>query len=495
MELSDTMDKSLKKIKGNIPELTRPARDLKGKMRAENRKPQGRKKKHEPRPAKYHNWLTPFCWTQIVAVTKQVGWKMSASAIVNGLKKRDPITFDGISRNTVNGWIDRSGDQPQWKEAILRRVEAGNSPGHNKGGRRGILSSYPEIVKAIKTRLEFLREKNAPVTLVTARAMIVATILKKNPGIFNKKFKDGSSFRVSESFIRKFLHGVLSWSLRKATQAAQKLPKDWRNQCVRSFFCKSYMIKEHDIPIYLYLNFDQTQVVYVPGNRMTWTQTGSKQVGMVGMDEKRAFTLVVAITANGTLLPFQAVYVGKTNASLPSAADSPNYADAIKAGFKFEFSRTGTYWSNQETMRAYINDIIAPYFDRMKIEHTLPPSQKSLLQLDVWSVHRSKEFRGWMRVHHPTIILDYVPGGCTGVQQPCDVGIQRPLKLSVKKSYHEDIVEDLMSKENKGTSTPALKEGIKDLRDRTPRWLWNAYNAVNDQKLVQRVSNEFIACL
>ena len=48
MELSDVTDKSLKKIKGNIPELTCPARALKQKMKAEKRKPQGRKKMYEP---------------------------------------------------------------------------------------------------------------------------------------------------------------------------------------------------------------------------------------------------------------------------------------------------------------------------------------------------------------------------------------------------------------------------------------------------------------
>lgn len=75
---------------------------------------------------------------------------------------------------------------------------------------------------------------------------------------------------------------------------------------------------------------------------MTWSQTGAKQVGMVGMDEKRAFTLVVGVVADGSLLPFQAVFVGKTKASIPSATDSPNYDEAIDAGFKFECSGTGT---------------------------------------------------------------------------------------------------------------------------------------------------------
>ena len=145
MVLEDSTDPSLKKIKGNIAELTRPARDLKDKIHAQNRKPQGRKQKHKPRAAKYNNWLTPFCWTQIVLVTKQVGWRMGASDIAGRLKKRDPVTFGQINRNTIEGWIDRSTAKPHWKESVLRRVEDGNSPGHNKGGQRGILVCFKVI--------------------------------------------------------------------------------------------------------------------------------------------------------------------------------------------------------------------------------------------------------------------------------------------------------------------------------------------------------------
>ena len=58
---------------------------------------------------------------------------MGASDIVNGLRKRDPVTF------TVEGWIDRSGEKPHWKESVLRRAQSGDGPGHDKGGSQGIL--------------------------------------------------------------------------------------------------------------------------------------------------------------------------------------------------------------------------------------------------------------------------------------------------------------------------------------------------------------------
>jgi hypothetical protein len=56
------------------------------------------------------------------------------------------------------------------------------------------------------------------------------------------------------------------------------------------------------------VNSDQMQMVYVPGNCLTYNPTGAKQVAVVGIEEKRAFTLMVSVAADGTILPFQAIY-------------------------------------------------------------------------------------------------------------------------------------------------------------------------------------------
>ena len=64
---------------------------------------------------------------------------MSSSAMVSALRRMDPDTFAGISRTTIEAWIDRTGDKPQWRNTVLQKVEQGNNPGHTKGGRRGVL--------------------------------------------------------------------------------------------------------------------------------------------------------------------------------------------------------------------------------------------------------------------------------------------------------------------------------------------------------------------
>jgi hypothetical protein len=54
------------------------------------------------------------------------------------------------------------------------------------------------------------------------------------------------------------------------------------------------------------------------GGGLTFDIIGSSQVPVLNLDEKRAFTLVVAVSAAGDLLPFQAVFQGKTMQSVPS---------------------------------------------------------------------------------------------------------------------------------------------------------------------------------
>jgi hypothetical protein len=102
-----------KKRKINLAEETRPARTLQRKIKDKTRKKQGHKQKGELRQAKHHNWFTPVCWTMIEQAAKAAGWQMSPTQIVQIAKARNPEIFEKLTRETVKGWIDRSGPQPR----------------------------------------------------------------------------------------------------------------------------------------------------------------------------------------------------------------------------------------------------------------------------------------------------------------------------------------------------------------------------------------------
>jgi hypothetical protein len=250
-------------------------------------------------------------------------------------------------------------------------------------------------VETIQNHLLTLRIAGASLSLVGCSSNHLAAIQKDKPELFEQTFRDGSTFRVFDSYCCRFLHGTMQWSERKATKAAQKQPDNWEDVCERAFLRCAHIIKEEDIPAPLIVNSDQTGVVYGPGSKLTCAPRGSKQVSLIGADEKRAFAALLSINTDGYAFPIQAVFEGLTDKSCPNPTAAAHYADCIEAGFFFVPSeKKGNHWSNQWTMQRFVNEILAPYLDAQKNRISCPQSQKSLWIIDVWSVHQSEEFMG-----------------------------------------------------------------------------------------------------
>ena len=396
---------ALKRQPSSFAEQSRPKRAIQELLHQASRKPQGRKRKHEPEPAVYVNWHSELLWPAIEAAARHpsVGPKMSAALIKKVLMRTNPAVYERLSESTIRGWIDQSGTRARWSDAALQMAEKGHLQG-GRGGFCGYLAGYPRVVEVIVKRLEDLRNAHAPLDLVTIRGVVVATILRLAPEIFECKAPDGSTFRCSDTFLRRFLHENLHWSERRATRDGRKIPADWEDQCTKAFFRLVHDIKEYDIPSELIVNTDQTNMVYAQGTKKTWAPTGSSQVSVTGVDEKRAVTLCVSVANSGTMLPMQAVYLGETMLSTPKKT-APYYAETTAAGFRYEYGTKSSYWSTQRTMHSLVDDIIAPYFAAQKDKLALPQDHKSIWQIDVWSVHRSEEFRTWLRTQHPSILL------------------------------------------------------------------------------------------
>ncbi|EJD54964.1 hypothetical protein AURDEDRAFT_49858, partial [Auricularia subglabra TFB-10046 SS5] len=222
-------------------------------------------------------------------------------------------------------------------------------------------------------------------------------------------------FVCSDSFLRDvILRGAAGFSKRRPTRAAQKVPANAAQIGDDYFLRNAYVTDRKYIPPELTVNSDQTQSPYAHGESATWSESGAKQVSVIGQEEKRAFTLNVGISMSGELLPFQAIYQGMTRRSLPKP-DARGQDRAAEIGILFEPSMTKTYWSTQATMRSYVDNILVPYYERQCALLGLGDDQEFLWVIDCWSVHRSKEFRTWMKVNHPRITMLYVPANCTSI--------------------------------------------------------------------------------
>lgn len=101
------------------------------------------------------------------------------------------------------------------------------------------------------------------------------------------------------------------------------------------------------MPAELVINADQTGVVILPAGKETWAERGAKQVAGVAKEEKRQYTLMVGSSASGDMLPFQAIWSGKTAKSLP---EPKVRAPGEKQGHRW-VPGGERHWSTLETMK------------------------------------------------------------------------------------------------------------------------------------------------
>ena len=347
------------------------------------------------------------------------------------------------------------------------------------------------MLSEIKVALTSLRASSVRLDLMAIRGVMIGVITVRAPQIFKisvtRKVHGRylwDHFHCRDSFVRKFLRETMDWTLRRTTRPGKKIPDGVTSILTDAYLRLVNTISEDPTATTPGVNTDQTYVTYSAGSTETYAPKGSKQVEVVGKDEKRGFTLVVGISMSGDVLPFQAIYAGKTSRSLPSP-NAPSYHKATEV-LKFRIESGGdNHWSTQGTMKTYVQHILVPYFEG----HRQEPDQVCVWQIDCWSVHRSEEFRLWMYNTYPWIRIHYVPACCTGLFQPCDSGIQRVLKLAIKRSALQDVINDTTEQLEAGIDPSAVtfEKKLPVVRDRSIKWLVNGYEAINNPELVKKV--------
>jgi hypothetical protein len=121
-------------------DLSRPYRTFREDERVKSRGPTGRKRKPENQlePAQKVNWRAPHLAQQIVDAQRAVkSW--SPAVIVCYLRVHHIAMFSRLSSQVLGTYIDRSSDQPRWKDTLLESI---GQKGYRPGGqvtRRGIL--------------------------------------------------------------------------------------------------------------------------------------------------------------------------------------------------------------------------------------------------------------------------------------------------------------------------------------------------------------------
>ncbi|MDO9333522.1 MAG: hypothetical protein Q7T57_03245 [Dehalococcoidales bacterium] len=387
----------------------------------DNAEPVMKKQKTVTR-GEYTDWFSSPHIHQILREYKRCLYR--ARATVSKLKAEAPDDrFARLTHTTLIGWHDDK-EKHKLKPQYQAYLESGLENIRQNGPLRAF-EEHPAIEEEIKQTLLLMRSAGTAVNSHVIRWVMDGIIALRAP-----PDSPLTSMNFSKSFVCAWARKVLTWSWRKSTTAASKLPLDWEDQGVLMAKRIAATMETHDVHPSLVINMDQTGVHLVPTSNWTYQARGSKSVAVVGAEDKRQITVCIASSLEGDLLPPQLIFQGKTPRSLPSLT-----VDARAAKADVTFSEN--HWSNQTTMRDYIEKIVIPYAESRIQLFKLDADAKIILVLDVWSVHKSEEFRFYLRTQHPRIHLVFVPANCTSKLQVADVVLQRPFKHVITQRFNE----------------------------------------------------------
>ena len=111
------------------------------------------------------------------------------------------------------------------------------------------------------------------------------------------------------------------------------------------------------VPPELIFNWDQTALHLVSTGQWTMHRAREKVITISNSDDKHQVTAVFVATLTGDFLAPQIIHKGNTERSHPKFS--------VPSGW--DIWHSDNHWSNEETMKQYIEKIIVPYLDAKRV--------------------------------------------------------------------------------------------------------------------------------
>ena len=278
-----------------------------------------------------------------------------------------------VPKSTVNNW-----NKTEFNDDNLRNRKNGHL---QKSGRP--LTYDQEIDWLILAHVLEQRDLQIPVIIEDICIHVREIVKPVSPG-----------FQASKGWVAGFMKRY-DLSLRAKTSLAQRLPKDLEEK-IESFHKFVVEKREEDeFDDNLINNMDETPVYFdlVPGKTVNEKGAKSVLIQTTG-NEKRHYMVVLAVSANGDVLPPMIIFKGKW-------------------ALKFDFPK----------VLRWICDIYLKFTKK----------DRSLLVLDSFRGHLTDSVKKTLRKGN--IVMAVVPGGCTSKLKPLDVSINKPFKSELRKSW------------------------------------------------------------
>jgi hypothetical protein len=254
-----------------------------------------------------------------------------------------------------------------------------------------------------------------------------------------------------------FVHRMGTHESQKAPSVTAGLAEDYMVQTVRPLLSQPNRSQDY------ILNMDQTPVPFTFNEKRTLEIVGKRTIHIrKSTNDTKRVTCALTVTASGRVLTPMLVFKGVPGGRIEKRefASFPN---------NVIYACQGNAWMDESAMILWVDKILKPYVE------TAPDGIVPVLFLDSYRCHMMASVV--QRIQDLGVEVEHIPGGCTSLCQPVDVGVNKPFKTRMKRLWEEWMIEDGL---RTGTTQPPARKDIaewcsqsyKDLPDGMVRNAW-----------------------
>ena len=250
-----------------------------------------------------------------------------------------------------------------------------------------------ELDKQIREYISDLRARGAVINTSVVLASAEGIIMYRDANML-------STITLTKGWAKYLLHRM-GFVKRKATSKA-KVPIENFEEHKKAYLQDIKLVVSMDeISEDLVINFDQTGINYIPVSDWTMEAEGAKRVEVGSKDDKRQFTAVLAGSMTGEFLPPRLIYQGKTPRCLPQHQFPPDW----------HITYSINHWSNEDTMKEYIDHIILPFVNDKRKALKLSSEYPALLTFDNFKAQITPAILTLLDQNNINVVL--IPPNCT----------------------------------------------------------------------------------
>jgi len=242
------------------------------------------------------------------------------------------------------------------------------------------------------------------------------------------EFREDPSTQLAKTFVirRLLIHNLLVHRI--ATHVCQRSPALARYQAIDFVASVRQVLRNNPRHPKWIMNMDQTPIWFSMTHKRTLDVQGSRSINVRNCTSSTVrSTLAPCICADGTqLMPFL-IFKGKRQGRI----ERREFSTYPEGCF---YAVQDNAWMDEIAMLSWVNNVLKPHVANA------PDNIIPIILLDSYRCHTMQSV-----VHEIQALgveVEHIPGGCTHLCQPVDVGYNKPFKAHIMRLWQDWMVEE-----------------------------------------------------